>query len=185
MQPVKAMMTIQIPVTLLKVHILWSQIDIKATKFHLEDSSSNKFLILKKDLTLSNGNLNSKKIAHQMIKKTTYVNMLWWKFNSLPTLIIWFKLILNWTQSTLKTVKEKILLSTGISMIFKQTKLSGQIQTAWKCKQEFWITEIPTSMRLIKIFHQTIIQSAQLLLLDQKINKQPWWLKDQRLEVLN
>jgi len=76
MQPVKAMMTIQIPVTLLKVHILWSQIDIKATKFHLEDSSSNKFLILKKDLTLSNGNLNSKKIAHQMIKKTTYVNML-------------------------------------------------------------------------------------------------------------
>ena len=103
----------------------------------------------------------------------------------LSYLIIWFKLILNWTQSTLKTVKEKILLSTGISMTFKQTKLSGQIQTAWKCKQEFWITEIPTSMRLIKIFHQTIIQSAQLLLLDQKINKQPWWLKDQRLEVLN
>jgi hypothetical protein len=129
--------------------------------------------------------LNSKKIAHQMMKKTTYVNMLWWKFNSHPSLIIWCKLILNWTQLTLKTFKEKILLSTGISMTFKQIRPSGQIQTAWKCKQEFWITEIPTSMRLIKIFHQTIIQSVQLLLLDQKINKQLWWLKDQHLEVLS
>lgn len=69
MLPAKVKMTIQILTIMLKVHIFLSQIDIEVSKFLLDRSSSNNFLISKMVLTLNNGSSNSVRTAQQPFLK--------------------------------------------------------------------------------------------------------------------